>query len=1015
MIAAWMLFTLEISLLFFVAAWLAERALNAARRPVRWVWMTAMIATALLPLTALFAPVPQLAIPDMQAALKALPDTATLMTPKASRPPRSGTRPGVAANSVTDRASKAHAYPTVAANSVVDSAESRMAIQSTDSLRRDILPVEYTTVESKPSTARAAGIAVLPSAVASQLEVAPNSALQLLNASLLNAWLVIAGIGSLICLVAVARTMRQRGTWSGEYVDGTPVLVSHDVGPALIGVLQYSIVVPRWVLELEERARKLILAHEREHARSYDPILLALGVFLVVVAPWNVVNWFMLRRLRLAIEMDCDQRVLRAHPDARSYSALLLDVAERTLPSVMPQAALVEYGTSLETRIRAMISPSARHRALRVSGNLLAMGALVAVACVTPRPYASLPPAERVARLKSDLADAERALPADKGTAAENSKRNLTSPVATAPAYTIPFRNLTAVDSAAIQRAFRQRMVAAAETSVKSDPLAASFPYQPYGTMKGSLPDASTRMSQIQPSAEALRTASELLTNSLFEAIKNASPQSLGRWPRQDSTLVLIFDAAGDVVRHYTASRFRGDNSSSAMAIFQRLYFPGDLESIDKTGGAVLLRDDNNKELNVPLNVEWARLAKGAAVPRTRKEIMPSHEQMVAELHRSHPEIFDDKSSNPLIGTLLFDTNGKLLATAAVRSTEPRTWPDGQDNREFDRNIFRKAFGDLMNEGPIMQNGTTTYFDESTPHDGAPRVMYAFIARNSERNTGSGMAIKSGNTKMNITSVMRYRPPQGVIDQKELDARLMNAVASRVPQAFGKWARTDSAVYVVFDHNDQLFASTAGPISQHGELEYLIGMLKSRLPLPSPSGFEVAGFSTVLSDPSGAILDKPLQIVWGRVKQGTQLNELNSPLVTKLTPEGMLFGSSSRSSDPTSLDHGRIEAKVLSLVKTRSPEAFGAWPRADTALVFVFDSDDQLVMNGKGPIAQNAQLLYLASYINNRLMFIKEESIETVGIVNLTANGDGKPLNRPLQVVWGRLKPGAFFPVPKKK
>ncbi|MEP6766873.1 MAG: hypothetical protein ABJB66_21330, partial [Gemmatimonadaceae bacterium] len=257
MIAAWMLFTLEISVLFFVAAWLAERALNAARRPVRGVWMTAMIATALLPLTAFFAPVPQLAIPDLQAVSRAFPDSAKMMTPKKNSAVKRSTVPDSALALMTQSIGTTRANVAPHVKPVATPAEQIIIVN--DSLQRSVAPrPSLANREARLSPKRSSGLPVLPSAIASQLEVTPNSAFQRLNSSLLNAWLVIAGIGSLICLIAVARTMRQRGTWSGEYVDGMPVLVSHDVGPALIGVLQYSIVVPRWVFELEGRARKLI-------------------------------------------------------------------------------------------------------------------------------------------------------------------------------------------------------------------------------------------------------------------------------------------------------------------------------------------------------------------------------------------------------------------------------------------------------------------------------------------------------------------------------------------------------------------------------------------------------------------------------------------------------------------------------------------------------------------------------------------------------------------------------------
>ncbi len=75
--------------------------------------------------------------------------------------------------------------------------------------------------------------------------------------------------------------------------------------------------------------QSLILEHERQHMLARDPLLLRAGILLVMLVPWNLPLWWQLRRLRLAIELDCDARVLGSGADAIRYAEVLLGVVRR--------------------------------------------------------------------------------------------------------------------------------------------------------------------------------------------------------------------------------------------------------------------------------------------------------------------------------------------------------------------------------------------------------------------------------------------------------------------------------------------------------------------------------------------------------------------------------------------------------------------------------------------------------------------------------------------------------------
>jgi beta-lactamase regulating signal transducer with metallopeptidase domain len=187
---------------------------------------------------------------------------------------------------------------------------------------------------------------------------------------------------------------RRRRGWRRERVDGREVLVSPDTGPAVVGLLRSRIVVPEWALSAETGTRSMLLAHEEEHIRAHDPRLLLGALMAAVALPWNPALWWQLRRLRLAIEVDCDLRVLGRGVDPRAYSRLLVDVGERGQGNRIAVLALSESFSSLERRIRLMLTSRSRGWWLRAAGSVVFAGVLLAAACMEPRPTAPKPAGE---------------------------------------------------------------------------------------------------------------------------------------------------------------------------------------------------------------------------------------------------------------------------------------------------------------------------------------------------------------------------------------------------------------------------------------------------------------------------------------------------------------------------------------------------------------------------------------------------------------------------------------------
>src|SRR6185295_7923924 len=113
-------------------------------------------------------------------------------------------------------------------------------------------------------------------------------------------------------------------------------------GPAVVGALRPQIVLPMWSLHLDFEGRDLGLRHEMEHLRARDTLLLSAAYLATCAMPWNPWMWWQLERLRLAVELDCDRRVLRSGASRKRYGALLLLVGERGGQAPLASAALSE-------------------------------------------------------------------------------------------------------------------------------------------------------------------------------------------------------------------------------------------------------------------------------------------------------------------------------------------------------------------------------------------------------------------------------------------------------------------------------------------------------------------------------------------------------------------------------------------------------------------------------------------------------------------------------------------------
>ena len=244
-------------------------------------------------------------------------------------------------------------------------------------------------VAMRPSSESRDGLRVPPgvTAAGTQRMLAPADGRWNLDTMLLVVWCT----GSLAMLAALGGGLLQlhriRRRSRRAVVAGETVVLTDDIGPGVTCFGMPRIIIPAWAAALDAEETVLLLRHEREHLRAGDPQLLVAALAAIALMPWNPAVWIVARRLRSALELDCDARVLAGGGEVSTYAELLLTVAgRRASPRLATMLTFAEQQSPLERRILAMTE---RRRLLSV-GRQFSLGALVlamiAIGCETRRP-----------------------------------------------------------------------------------------------------------------------------------------------------------------------------------------------------------------------------------------------------------------------------------------------------------------------------------------------------------------------------------------------------------------------------------------------------------------------------------------------------------------------------------------------------------------------------------------------------------------------------------------------------
>jgi bla regulator protein BlaR1 len=200
-----------------------------------------------------------------------------------------------------------------------------------------------------------------------------------------SVWIAASMLMSLLLFMNSALLYRRKRRWREAHMCGEYVLVAPDAGPAVMGLARSRIVVPTWLLSASEQQQQCTIAHERSHLNARDPQLVAFALALLTLMPWNALLWWQFSRLRRAIEVDCDARVLHSGHDIDTYCETLIQVGEHQSSRIAVATGMADSASFLEFRIRHMLrEPRKWARVTATALVCVALGMAAFAAQVTP-------------------------------------------------------------------------------------------------------------------------------------------------------------------------------------------------------------------------------------------------------------------------------------------------------------------------------------------------------------------------------------------------------------------------------------------------------------------------------------------------------------------------------------------------------------------------------------------------------------------------------------------------------
>lgn len=184
--------------------------------------------------------------------------------------------------------------------------------------------------------------------------------------------------------------------------------------PGLVGIWRPVLLLPEDILSrLSPRELDAIKAHERGHLRRMDNLTAAIHMLVTNLFWFHPLLWWMGNRLVEERERACDESVLGAGSDPKTYAESILKVCALTVQSSLLCAAGVS-GANLKRRIetimenRTMLHLNALQKSFLAAVTAIAIAVPVAIGSVHASDSAGAVPAQSPQRVKELLAEQRR-------------------------------------------------------------------------------------------------------------------------------------------------------------------------------------------------------------------------------------------------------------------------------------------------------------------------------------------------------------------------------------------------------------------------------------------------------------------------------------------------------------------------------------------------------------------------------------------------------------------------------
>src|SRR5262245_9493460 len=145
-------------------------------------------------------------------------------------------------------------------------------------------------------------------------------------------------------------------------------------GPAAIGWVTPSVMLPEWFSSLDAVHQRAVACHELLHVRRRDGLITLIEEIAGCLHWLNPGAWVLISQARLAREQCVDDEVVRLTGDKESYIAALLSVARSRFSNLAPASAFLRRH-HLKQRMHSLLEETSMSR-LRVFASYALMVAL---------------------------------------------------------------------------------------------------------------------------------------------------------------------------------------------------------------------------------------------------------------------------------------------------------------------------------------------------------------------------------------------------------------------------------------------------------------------------------------------------------------------------------------------------------------------------------------------------------------------------------------------------------------